>query len=355
MPPHKLLFITPDFNSHGGIQTVSRITHDHFSRLKQQGKLDFETLSDRRIQLMPGAGSINSLARKTVFVLKNWTQSLQNRQFDTILFMHLHFTPLLKLHQTGKAKSYIFLHGTECWRKVTPRERFAVQHSELIANSAYTLRLFLEHNPEFSNRPATLCHLGIPDLSQQAPASIAPPDGPFALIAGRISAAERYKGHEPLLRAWPAVLRRVPQAKLVIVGDGTDRIRLTELTKELGLEKAVIFTGEVSDATLAHFFQRALFFAMPSTHEGFGLVFLEAMRAGKACLAAPGATEEVLRDGVTGQIVPPENAERLIETLLNFFENPERCAAMGTAGREIFLKHFTAAQFTARLDAALKL
>ena len=93
----------------------------------------------------------------------------------------------------------------------------------------------------------------------------------------------------------PPLLAARPGARLVVAGDGDDRPRLEARAAALGLGGAVLFTGFVSEATLAELYRRAAVFVMPSLGEGFGLVYLEAMRAGKPCVAARGsAAEEVV-------------------------------------------------------------
>ena len=131
--------------------------------------------------------------------------------------------------------------------------------------------------------------------------------GSTALIVARMSAAERYKGHDALLDLWPGVLARRPDARLVVAGDGDDRPRLESRARSLGLSHAVSFAGRVSDARLNELYDECRFLVMPSRDEGFGLVFLEAMRAGKPCIGARGAAEEIIEHNVTGLIVDPGN------------------------------------------------
>jgi glycosyltransferase involved in cell wall biosynthesis len=92
---------------------------------------------------------------------------------------------------------------------------------------------------------------------------------------------------------------------------------------------------------------------MPSRDEGFGLVFLEAMCAGKACIGARGAATEIIQHGVTGLIVDPASADELAAALLTLFDDPVRCRAMGAAGRARYLSTFTDAQFVRRFERAV--
>jgi phosphatidylinositol alpha-1,6-mannosyltransferase len=173
------------------------------------------------------------------------------------------------------------------------------------------------------------------------------------LIVARMSADERYKGHDELLDIWPELLARKPDARLVVAGDGTDRPRLELRAASLGLSHAVTFAGRVGDGELAALYEQCGFLVMPSRDEGFGLVFLEAMRAGKACVGANGAAEEIVRHGVTGLIVEPDKPDDLAAAVFTLFDQPATCARFGDAGRERFLSTFTAACFQARFARVL--
>src|SRR4029077_214501 len=132
--------------------------------------------------------------------------------------------------------------------------------------------------------------------------------------------------------AWAGVRRRVPDATLVVVGDGDDRPRLEALAASTGVGAAVRFAGRLSDRDLAACYARCAFFVLPSTDEGFGLVFLEAMRAGKACIGGVGAAAEVIEHGVTGFVVNPGEREEVLEAMLRLFQEPETRERMGRAG-----------------------
>jgi glycosyltransferase involved in cell wall biosynthesis len=180
------------------------------------------------------------------------------------------------------------------------------------------------------------------------------PDDVAALIVGRMSASEAYKGHEELLRVWPRVVERHPRAQLWMVGDGDDRPRLEALAAQLGVAAAVTFTGRVDEVELGRRYGQCRFFVMPSRHEGFGLVFLEAMRAGKACIGAPGAASEIIQHGVTGLIVDPAAPDDLCAAIVRLFDEPSVCEAFGRAGAARFRSEFTDVRFAARFVPSIQ-
>jgi phosphatidylinositol alpha-1,6-mannosyltransferase len=259
------------------------------------------------------------------------------------------------------ARVILFLIGVEVWRRLRSRERHAVASANgLIAISHATARRFRDANPDLAAVRVSVCLLGIRPAAARASGADgvdpAPLDGSagFALIVGRLSSEERYKGHDQLLAVWPHVRRQVPDARLVIVGDGDDRLRLEARVVSAGLSDAVRFAGRVSDASLASLYAQAAFFVMPSAREGFGLVYLEAMQAGNACIAVHGAADEIIDDGVQGLVIDPDAPDQLIRALVRLFLDAGARARMGAAAQAKVAAEFTDTKFAARFLATLE-
>lgn len=270
---------------------------------------------------------------------------------DTVIVCsHVHLAPVARAIAWRGAGVTCVLCGIEAWVPLRPLERWALASSRIAAISAHTARRFLIANPSFSGRRIEVCHPGLPLREGRDGADSLAGEG-AALIVGRMAADENYKGHDELLRVWPRVVRQCPDARLWIVGDGDDRPRLEELAASLGLANAVEFTGKIPDDELDRRYRACRFFVMPSRCEGFGLVFLEAMRAAKACIGAPGAAEEIIEHGVTGLVVDPSNAEDLSGALVALFGDGDRCEAFGRAGEARFRALFTDTRFAARFAA----
>jgi glycosyltransferase involved in cell wall biosynthesis len=123
-----------------------------------------------------------------------------------------------------------------------------------------------------------------------------------------------------LLRAAHLLRRRIPELRIRVVGGGPEKASLLRLWHELRLENVVTWVGEASRHELAREYNRADVFCLPSVQEGFGIVFLEAMAAGKPIVAArAAAVPEVVRHGV---LVEPESAEALAEGILRVWRDP---------------------------------
>lgn len=133
------------------------------------------------------------------------------------------------------------------------------------------------------------------------------------------------------------VQKEVPQAKLVIVGEGGLVPKLMKLTEELNLQGVLIFTGRISNEKLLAYYTMCDLFVFPSVYEPFGYVVMEAMSFGKPVIVSniPGVGENV-KEGLTGLKVPPANTSDLAHAIITLLKNDElRCALGRNAKREI--------------------
>lgn len=234
-----------------------------------------------------------------------------------VVAMHVHLLPALVPLLLRQARIMTVLLGIEVWKPLRPLERLALRRSwRIAAISAYTAGRFKQENAALADLDIAVCHPSVP--APVVPAASAP-EPPYALIVGRMSAAERYKGHDLLIDIWPRVLAQVPHATLVIAGGGDDVARLQQQVGTAGLAERIRFVGAVPTAQLSALYRHATFFVMPSRGEGFGIVFLEAMRVGRPCIAGPGAAEEIITNGEDGVIVDPARPEEVAAAVTRLF------------------------------------
>ncbi len=249
------------------------------------------------------------------------------------------------------------LYGIEVWRPLDwDRRRALVKATARFAISTHTLERARPFCPDLGGTAVVPLALEERGPAGEADAALLDRLGcGFLLIAGRMASGERYKGHDQLLEALPNLLAEHPESRLVIAGDGDDRARLEAKAAALGFGGSVAFTGFVSEATLAELYRRCAAFVMPSRGEGFGLVYLEAMRAGKPVLAARGsAAEEIVRHGDTGLLVDPEDRDELTAALASFLRDSESARRMGEAGRTRWQRDFGIQRFRERLAPLLE-
>jgi len=189
--------------------------------------------------------------------------------------------------------------------------------------------------------PVMVIHNGVPLRSQRPPlrqpATIA--------YAGRLVPE---KGIDVLLQAFALAHQQVPQARLLIAGQGPTEAELRQLASNLGIEEAVDWLGHCSRVDLEAVLDQAWVQVVPSRWaEPFGNVTTEAMMRGTAVIAsAVGAQPEIILPEQSGFLVPPGNVEALAAKLLILLQNPTLTEAMGRAGRRRVLEHFSEEQRT---------
>ena len=262
-----------------------------------------------------------------------------------VVCSHLHLAPVAKCVSVviGSTRPTVMLCGIEAWKPLRRFERWALGASEVASISQHTVDRFKAANPKLGGIDVHVCHPGLSATGKPVLGLSS-----MALIVARMSASERYKGHDTLLDMWPRVVKRHPDAMLVVAGDGDDRARLEARARDLGVARAVKFVGAVSDKALTTLYEQCRFFVMPSRDEGFGLVFLEAMRAGKACIGGTGAAGEIIEHGVTGFVVDPARHGDVEVAVQLLYDDPGMCARYGGGGRERFMAMFTDRHFQTR-------
>jgi glycosyltransferase involved in cell wall biosynthesis len=140
-------------------------------------------------------------------------------------------------------------------------------------------------------------------------------------IIGTVGSLRKIKGHRYLMEAMPLVLKHMPNAKLVLIGDGAERDNLEQLSRELNIEDKVRFLGYRKDAKkLIGIFD---VFILPSLSEGFPNVLLEAMVNKKPIIATTvGGVEEIVRDYHSALLIEKENAQFITEKIIEIKNNP---------------------------------
>jgi phosphatidyl-myo-inositol dimannoside synthase len=149
------------------------------------------------------------------------------------------------------------------------------------------------------------------------------------------------KGQDMLIRALPAIRRKVPGAALLIVGGGRYSERLSALARECDVADHVILTGSVSWEELPAHYVAGDVFAMPCRTrgrgldvEGLGIVFLEASACGLPVIAGrSGGAPETVQEGVTGHVVDGRDAAKIADRIIPLLADPDAAATMGAAGR----------------------
>ena len=277
--------------------------------------------------------------------------------------------PMLPLAAAGWVKTIIFTHGSEAWKRVRWTSRWSLRYATLcIANSYFTLRCMQERLTGFHG---VACPLGLPPTFERQSASghatslpiiLEAADGQrytlgsrCLLIVARMDTREGGKGHRALIRILPTLSCEFDGLQLVCVGPGDDRERLRAFSHYCGVASTVFFPGYVSVERLKTLYQQCYAFVMPSTQEGFGIAYLEAMQYAKPCVGCwDQGAEDVILHGKTGLLVhDPDNQEELLDTLRALLQHPQQAQGFGRNGYKRFTERFTSRQYQARLKAQL--
>lgn len=268
-------------------------------------------------------------------------------------FTHTHFiydfAGMARAHQLfpwPRRSSLTFLHGIEVWSgtAVSRHIRAACQSDRLLANTDFTRTRASAHTSGFAR--ASVCWLA---TEEESPPKVTRQTErpPRALILGRL-VEDRDKGHEALLRCWPTVRESVPNAVLTIVGTGPALPRFQKLAAALPAGSVEV-RGFVPEVELPRLWAETSVFAMPSRGEGFGLVYIEAMRYGIPVIASVhDAGPEVNLEGITGYNVNLDRPEELPDRLVHLLRNPDHAAKLGANGIARWGEHFRYSAFRKR-------
>lgn len=327
----KLHLWSPGFSAfQGGIGAHSRALATALSDLGHQVRLFGKTDIPGAWNGIPlwGAGRSTKTLQTASFATGLLASCARHRP-DFVISLHSNFGPIARLARRLFGIPYTLnVHGIEVHANLSYLRREALRQADLVlADSTWSKRRVVETVPIDPMRvkvlPCTVdgTRFDAGSKSQQLIMRYnLRPEERVVLTVARLDAREGYKGYDRIVQALPSVIARCGPVRYIVVGGGDDKGRVEALACTLGVGHAVTFTGFVPDDKLADHYRLADVFAMPSTSEGFGIVFLEALACGTPVLAgdADGSFDAV-DNGRLGRLVDPMSvggiADGLIELL----------------------------------------
>lgn len=282
-----LALATDGFGGFGGIARYnaaflrSLAEHGLVSEVVVVPRAGDPAMAPESVQQLPAAASQHG------YVFNLGRLLLRDRSFDLVWCGHLHLAPLAAA-VAGLLGSnwWLQIHGVDAWARPAPLRARAAARADLVMSvSRHTRRRFLSWSGAAPERVVILPNVVEPRYEAGLePSALIGRHGLSGkrtlLTVSRLSAAERYKGVDRVIELLPQLLKRYADLVYVVIGDGDDRNRLQALARSKGVGEAVQFVGRVPDAELPEWYRLADIFVMPSTGEGFGIVFLEAMACG---------------------------------------------------------------------------
>ncbi len=325
----------------GGICRVARLVSRILGEAANEFKLqaDVVTLSDKEPQAILNLPIRTSKGSRLNFVSRVQRASLNHSHFiyDFLGMARAHcYLPFLRRPFLS------FMCGIEVWEGCRPdRIRTARKASLMVSISEYTLRRAQEAFGAFPN--AQVCWLSTE--TDDIPNVVAPKNKPpTVLILGRIDEG-RYKGHHDLIRSWAYVVSHVPDARLLIVGHGPGTKSLMQYAAESPVASRIEFRGFVPESSIEAMWAEADVFAMPSRGEGFGLVYIEAMRHSIPVIASVhDAAQEINLEGETGFNINLDTQWELADRIVTLLKNPLEARKLGHQGLRRWSQYF---RFTA--------
>jgi len=354
----KILALMPDpYRGFGGIAQYNRDLFDALSapdrdtqivsycRHRAPDDSPFSPPANLKQHLLPGS-EIRYVFRAAVGALK--------LRPDIVLCGHINLLPVgAILKRLTGCKLVVEVYGFEAWRRLPGIRSWGTRDVDLVISISRFTREQLVRWSGIEPRRIKLVPnpVHLDQYTQTAKPSYLVEryglEGKLVLMTlGRLPGQERYKGQDRIIALMPKLSVRHPNLVYMIVGDGSDRARLEALVQSLGLQEQVMFAGKIPESEKLDHYNLADGFAMPSTSEGFGFVFLEAAACGVPVLGGSvDGSRDALVDGKLGVMVDPDSPEELLTGLEEILRREKRVPES--------LKPFDYPRFRAQIERLL--
>ncbi|MFT5448864.1 MAG: phosphatidylinositol alpha-1,6-mannosyltransferase [Gammaproteobacteria bacterium] len=347
-----LALVSDGFGAHGGIAAYNR---ELLNALGDSAQISWLRVLPRFAGCVPRHAKITQdIARRNRYryALAVIARCVRESA-DWVFCGHVHHLPLACLAATlCGGRVWLQLHGIEAWQSPGRLTGAMTRRCDLVtAVSRVTRERFLSWSNVDPQRVKVLSNTFSPhftpgNVDAALRERFVANGEALILTVSRLHKSERYKGHEHVMRALlEAPLQTQPKPAYVIAGDGDDVRYLQQRARDLGLEKRVHLIGPVAPSGLRALYRSADVFVMPSTGEGFGIVYLEAAACGIPVVGgdADGA-RDALREGELGALVDARDPVAIAQAIRTAIDTPH--APQGTA-------LFSRAQFREQLRGVL--
>ena len=257
-----------------------------------------------------------------------------------ILSTHANFSPVAAWLQKWRGiPAAVSAHGIEVWDLAPGRIREALQQvRKILPVSEHTRRRMEKEIGLPADKFTVISDTYETDKFRMGPVPLdlrkrLGLEGKKVIYTlARLDPRERYKGIDEVMSVLPELVREIPDLIYLIGGKGTDRMRLEEKARSLGVADRVIFAGFIPEAEKADYYRLADLFVMPGWGEGCGIVYLESAACGVPVLGSTlDASAEVIERAGIGEAVNPKNPEELKAAIVRMLKKPMRGPFEGLA------------------------
>jgi asparagine synthase (glutamine-hydrolysing) len=337
-----ILFLhTDSFGSHGGIAKFNRDFLTVVSNNSNFRALALPRKITGKFYKLPNNLDFNlsSSKGKFSFVKESLLATIKEGSIDIIICAHINLLPVARICQAiSGAKLGLVIHGIDAWH--APKGLFynrLNQHIDFfISVSEITRKRFCQWSGVETKKGFILANsiekekFGPGPKNHVLVTKYNLDNKKVMMTMGRIDSRERYKGFDELIELLPKLIELIPELNYLIVGDGDDLQRLKNKARTLNVSNHIIFTGYIEESLKADYFRLADVFVMPSSGEGFGIVFIEAMACGVPCIGSKlDGGREALLNGVLGRLVDPHDNIELLNTIVEVLYDSKKIVPEG--------------------------
>ena len=353
-----LVLLTDAFGGIGGIAEYNRT----FLHALADCSDDMEIIALPRIMPLPFTEQLppaihfiqDAVGTKPHYCMTLLKILAQDRNFDCIVSGHLNLLPLAAVAKGFSATPILqIIHRIEAWEP--PRNFWLERCTRSVHTVASVSSLTLERFSRWGMQPEcnvqTFLLPGAVDtekftpgpVNQELAVALGLENAQVLLTVARLALEERYKGVDEVLEALSQLSDEMPRLRYVVVGDGTDRSRLIEKARQLGVSDKVRFVGYIPEEQKLEYYRLADAFVLPGRKEGLGIVYLEALACGIPAMGSVlDGSREALKNGELGVLVDPNSMEEVKRGIREVLSRPKGTVLPGT-------EHFSEHSFRKRL------
>jgi len=353
----KVLFVTLDiYENVGGIERYNRNVIECLATRDEVSRAVILSLWDKDINNKSPRNNVcfRGLNRNKIKLLKEFIFHLILFRPNVIIYGHILLSPLAVIARmlVRNSRQYTIIYGIEVWSKkfippgYKPTSHFVVWLAKtfcdhFISVSEFTIKAAMDAYDIPGEKCFLLpCSIGLWRENIEEPQKKTS-RGHILLTVARLDA---YKGVDKVIRALPAIISEFPDVEYWIIGDGPFRQEYQRLAERLEVDQYVRFMGKVDDQVLSRIYREASLFVMPSSGEGFGIVFLEAWQRALPVIAGNAdASAETI--GTCGIIVEVDNIQSIADAVKRLLSDEVLSQTLGKKGYDRLINHFTLDKF----------